>query len=202
MLLPSKYKMTNSIEDYLSDISLKRGDRVELSLLAENELKSKMTAEMPMRPKEFMFSLEITVNGRKYNPIPLATAIKSTPRILAYGRKEEELQQISKAVRELGYSRGAVLEPFFEVPKLGLERAMSSDSIVYIFGGLIEYAQVVSKNVASGIEEKIKLGNKEVGAKEITQMREAVLTAFQGYRNLVMDDYRLLNREEISGTMY
>ncbi len=194
--------MTNSIEDYLSDISLKRGDRVELSLLAENELKSKMTAEMPMRPKEFMFSLEITVNGRKYNPIPLATAIKSTPRILAYGRKEEELQQISKAVRELGYSRGAVLEPFFEVPKLGLERAMSSDSIVYIFGGLIEYAQVVSKNVASGIEEKIKLGNKEVGAKEITQMREAVLTAFQGYRNLVMDDYRLLNREEISGTMY
>ncbi len=200
MLLSSKYKMTYSIKDYLSDIPLTLGDRVQLSLLAENQGEEGEVVERGIRPINFKFSLEVTVNGTKYNSIPIATAIKSTPRILAYGRKEKELQQIGKEVCTLGYSRGAILEPFFEIPTLGLERAMSSDSIVYIFRGIMDYAQVVSQKVTKGTNNNIKLGNKDIGSKEITQMLEATSTVFHGYRNLVMEDRKLLNREDIGET--
>src|SRR3989338_6308206 len=101
MLLISKYKMTYSIEDYLSDIPLQQGKKVEMSLLAEQITTGEEERQAHLRSSVYDISVLITVDGREY-ALPLAKVMKANRRGIAYGTKQEELYDVSTIVRELG----------------------------------------------------------------------------------------------------
>jgi|SRR3989338_396167 len=196
MLLISKYKMTYSIEDYLSDIPLQQGKKVEMSLLAEQITTGEEERQAHLRSSVYDISVLITVDGREY-ALPLAKVMKANRRGIAYGTKQEELYDVSTIVRELGFSRGAILEGFFSVSQLGLEQAMSSDSILYVFDGFIQYVQAIGQK--RGVEQSgyIRINGHDIGVMEVGKLGDVVTpTMFKGYRDRVLEDMALLRREE------
>jgi hypothetical protein len=187
--------MTYSIDEYLSDIPLQSGKKVEMTLLAEQMANDEEKKQVHLRPCAYDISLVIIVDGEQYSPIPLARVMKANRNGVAYGEKEEELSGVSEVVKGLDFSKGAVLDGFFKVPSLGLEQAMSSDSILYAYKGMIEYAQAVGRKIGLEKEKRMILGNKEVGSKEVTRLYDAAKkTSFLGYKDRFIQDSLLFER--------
>ena len=195
MLLNSKYKMTYSIGDYLSDIPLQQGKNVGMALSAELITDGWEEKQAHLRLRSYDISVLITVEEKQY-PIPLARVMKANRRGIAYGTKEEELLEVSQRVQELGVSRGAILGGFFEMPPLGLEQAMSSNSILYVFDGFIQYAEAVGERIGLEHGEKIRISGYEMGSVEVGKLGDVVKqTMFKGYRDRVLEDRDLFYRD-------
>ena len=187
--------MAYSIEDYLSDIPLQQGKNVEMALSAEQITDGEEEKQAHLQLSKYDISVLIIVEGKRY-PIPLASVMKANRRGIAYGTKEEELLEVSKRVQELGVSRGAILSGFFEMPLLGLEQAMSSNSILYVFDGFIQYAKAVGERIRLENGGEMKFGGRERGFSDVKRLHDVVKsTQFQGYKDRVLEDRDLFYRD-------
>ena len=185
--------MTYTIDQYFEDIPLQQGDKVHLSL---NPTSNNLDSIIPNRHElsQYVISLDLIINNNKHtSSLPLASVLKTSHHQRGYGNAEEKISALSKIICNQGFSRGAIITPFFEPSPLGLECGMSSNSIVYILSGLIEYTHHIAKKIDHiNHPNNIILGNKLLTPKTLNLLIYKIKGTFHGYQARLIDDYDLL----------
>ncbi|MBU0457719.1 MAG: hypothetical protein ABH824_03885 [Nanoarchaeota archaeon] len=116
------------VTDFIKNLNLKQDDKVQLYLSSEEIGTARYGSH-------HQFSLEIDVNNQYKERKNLAEVIRAD---ISYGDEAIKLLRIARVLEE---GKGKIIEPFMKVPTIGLESKMSSNSILYVFSGLIEHAQ-------------------------------------------------------------
>lgn len=186
--------MTYTIDQYFENIPLKEGDKIHLAL---NPLSNENEVIIPNKHQisHYVISLDLTINNdnlHKYS-FPLASVLKTSLRTAGYGNSEAKVSDLSKILCDHGFSRGAIITPFFEPSPLGLERGMSSDSSVYILSGLVEYAvHIATKIDHANHPQNITIANKTLHPKTLDLLVNEIKGIFHGYQARTVDDHSLL----------
>lgn len=175
-----------SVVDYVDHLPLE--EDVELSLVARSIL------DLPryQQHHSYDFSLRLCTPTESHT-VPLARVLRA-PEAQQYGTKRGRVTEIQQILREAVIAApGRMLEPFTDPHELGLEPRMSSDSVLYVFSGLMEYAQEITER-----EGRVSVAQKhEVNQRLLSCLAPIVQGVFEGYRVHTLRDYDLWRREEM-----
>jgi len=184
--------MTYTIDEYLQTIPLQRGDRVHLALIPVSADHSSVPNSTKHQLSQYEISLSLIINDQDQYSLPLADVLKTSLPHTGYGNAEEKVSTLSKILCDSGFSRGAILTPFFEPSPLGLERGMSSNSAVYILSGLIEYTNRIAQKIDhTNHLQNITLANHTLDPETLDLLLEGIKGIFRGYHARTVEDHKL-----------
>jgi hypothetical protein len=184
--------MSSGIGSHIENFDLEMGERVNLSLIAEESIYQPSIKGL----KYFNFKLSVSKeNGEEYRPL-LATVTSAQEVKTLYGERNENLSQLVEALQDqqiLPKGKSKLLEPFCETPQLRLEESMSTDSALYIFSGLVEYVRAIKEIISDDQGDyKLNIAGKKIDDNFFEAVEGCQLVTFQGYKDRTMDDRELL----------
>ncbi|MBT3406298.1 hypothetical protein HN419_03960 [Candidatus Woesearchaeota archaeon] len=190
--------MTTGLDKVLESYDLRPGDNVDISLSANTLTPSE---ELNKRGSTWTFRLELRVNDKdRGRPIDLADVLRAPDESLDYGKSSVPLLDVVAAMKYLGIVGAPthILEPFMDIPPIGLEDKMSSDSILYVFSGLVEYARAIAERIkpAEG-DAALFRGKVQLTPRILDRLYSQVEDIYKGPKDFAMDDLR--NLEAASG---
>ena len=172
--------MTYTITDYLRRCRLRSKERVDFSFIAQPE-------KAFQRLETYEISLQAIVNQERERThrFPLARVLQADRPDTFYGSKNQLVTELVGLLQAQGITEpaGMVLAPFSTSPLAELERRMSSNSVVYVFSGLIEYAQAVHQQIQDDTGSTILFANKHpLSTLLLDEAHRLVQNTFQGYQ--------------------
>jgi hypothetical protein len=192
--------MDTGLDRVLGRYNLKQGDKVDVSLSAITHTSGD---ELNERGTTWSFRLDLKVNDiEKGRPIGLADVLRAPNESVNYGTCSIELLDVVAAMRDLrlvGRPPTHILEPFMDVPPVGLEDKMSSDGIFYVFSGFIEYARAIASRIKSEEEDAALFrGRVHLTPQMIDRLYQQSEDVYTGYRDFTISDLRSF--ESATGT--
>ena len=172
--------MTYTITDYLRRCRLRSKERVDFSFIAQPE-------KAFQRLETYEISLQAIVNQERERThrFPLARVLQADRPDTFYGSKNQLVTELVGLLQAQGITEpaGMVLAPFSTSPLTELERRMSSNSVVYVFSGLIEYAQAVHQQIQDDKGSAALFANKHpFSTLLLDEAHKLVQNTFQGYQ--------------------
>jgi hypothetical protein len=138
--------------------------------------------------------------GREEWTRPLARVLRWPEWCAAPDPAVERVEAVAEVLARHGHggSRdGHILEPFAETPLLGLERRMSSGSVLYVFAGLVAYADAVRWRMRHvGGANAVRVAGRTVAFPCISELWPLVRGVFEGPGDRVAGDRRLAGLPE------
>ncbi|MEK6950884.1 MAG: hypothetical protein AABX13_04140 [Nanoarchaeota archaeon] len=183
-----------SIIDYLDGLNLTGREQVNIYLLAQ--LQGQL--DCPQPGYIYDFSLPVEVDDRPVSPQGFPLAQVYSPReTREYGTRPwrvQDLKAILKAEEKRWYPQERLLEPFlYQHIPWKLERGMSSDSTLYVFSGLVDFAQeLVTIFTSADQGGRVTLVGRELEEEFLSRLRSRTEGIFQGYRIRTQEDKDLL----------
>ncbi len=175
--------MAYTITDYLRRCRLRTKDKVDFSLTAQSKPASQRLGTLGT----YEISLLATVNqeNERTHRFPLARVLQADRPDTFYGSKNQLVTGLVGLLQAQGITEpaGMVLAPFSTSPLIELERRMSSNSIVYVFSGLIEYAQAVHQRIQDDKGGAALFANEHhLNTLLLDEAHRLVQGTFQGYQ--------------------
>ncbi len=179
-----------SIMEYLDTLNLRGDERVKVHLAAELT----GSIDYPKRGDFYNFSIPVEVNGQLVSKdgFPVAQVYRASE-MRSYGTKQERVQEIRNLLREeKWYPLERILEPFlyWHIP-LGLEPRLSSDSVLYVFSGLMDFATELS-----AVVDHVALAGRELEEDFLSRLHSLTSGTFKGYCIQTRRDLDLLREAE------
>jgi len=186
----------SSIVEYLDTLNLPGDEQVNVYLSAE--FRSQLA--YPRRGSIHDFTLPVEVNGQLVSPhgFPLAQ-VYGAAEAREYGTRPGQVKDIRKILdrdkADKWYPQERILEPFlYQHIPLGLERGMSSDSILYVFSGFVNFVKEL--DVAKDhVRPPVTLAGREIDEDFLSLLYSRTAGIFQGYRLRTPQDLDLLAEE-------
>ncbi len=181
------------VQEYLSACRLQPGDNTELSLQA-----TALVPRFAAARKSFTVHWELTVGWRNERSqrvkIPIASVMRWAEPVWNVGSEKRRLSEIGWVLDQQGFSSGGVLSAFLEPPWIGLEEHMTTDSIVYVFAGLVTYMERIRFHVVRNGAGTVAAAGRLVTADFVHETWPHTTGVYRGFRDRSMVDIKAFVR--------
>lgn len=185
--------MTYTIESYLEHAALQLGDCVHLALAAHPCLEDEQRV-CSYQNTLYEFSLEMStlvrgINLQEKHRFPVAQVLCFARANMGYGTMISKVAELSEVLSKYHLPKKTVLTHFFDTPHIGLEQKLSTDSIFYIFAGVMTYAARIAEKIDLGNHpDSLTVGNHALTPELLQELGAITRDCFKGYCIRIVED--------------